>query len=137
MVNGQVYPLAEVQTDLDYVIVPYMLRVEVGNRIRWYAEGGGFGAFLAQGNVVATASGNTRIETNDISDTFKRYDAGFVVGSGVQATFLDDFAVSLGARYQQGLIDIAISPLTQGTSNFTNALDLNIGIGMWLGSGLK
>ncbi|MDP5171822.1 MAG: PorT family protein [Bacteroidia bacterium] len=125
--TGQPIGLADIRTRQDYLIVPYMVRLELGERIRFYLEGGAYGGLLIRAEQIA---GNTgpQFAPIETTETLQRIDYGLLGGTGIVINVFDNFCGTIGARYNHGLYNIS-----KGADVVNNAtLDLRIGIGVWL-----
>ncbi len=129
--QGNTFNLTDVRFRQDYLVVPLLLRVELGDRIRFYGEAGPYGGALLQ------AVEEPRVEMGALpskttTSNYLRVDAGAALGAGIQMTFMDNFCVTLGGRYSHGLLSIVKKQSTNDPSVLNAALDLRLGVGFWL-----
>lgn len=96
--------------DLDYIEVPLMLVINFTERFN--IQAGPYAAFLVRGKA-NNESDVTLFNFEDDLDTgdFNTFEAGIAIGAGI-----DFKAISIGARYSQGLTEVAKERDFLGTS---------------------
>lgn len=130
-INGQIIGMADLSRKLDYVVVPYLLRLETGDRLRFYAELGPYAAFLFRGEE-ASAIQSASLPPRDVTDQFRRLDGGAIAGTGIGFSLMDNFFGTVGVRYAMGLINTNASQAAGAVPLKTAAFDTRFGFGVWL-----
>lgn len=130
-INGTLIGSVDYARKLDYLVVPYLLRLEVGDRLRFYSELGVFGAFMYRAEGSSTSAG-TSTPPMDITSQFKRLDGGAIAGTGIGFSLLDNFFGTVGVRYSMGLLNTNASQAAGNIPMKTAALDARFGFGVWL-----
>ncbi|AHG92921.1 Outer membrane protein beta-barrel domain protein (plasmid) [Gemmatirosa kalamazoonensis] len=124
IVNSPAGPIPSTfTTNVDYVEVPVLARVEVAStgRVAPYLIGGP--AVALRGVCDTEERGVVEIgRSTDCGDTVRRFDAGMVLGAGVAIGRIGAGALDVGARYDVGLVRIV-----PGTSERNRALSLTAG----------
>ncbi len=129
--NGQLIGTADISRRLDYAVVPYLLRLEAGDRLRFYAELGPYAAFLFRGEELS-ALGSASSPPRDVTGEFKRLDGGAIVGTGIGFSLMDNFFGTVGVRYAMGFLNTNASQAAGAVPYKTAAFDARFGFGVWL-----
>lgn len=129
--SGQVIGLGNISRSLDYIVVPYLLRMEAGDRLRFYVELGPYGAFLFRAEE-ASALGSASLPPTDVTDQFRRLDGGAIAGTGIGFSLMDNFFGTVGVRYAMGFINTNASQAAGAVPIKTAAFDARFGFGVWL-----
>lgn len=124
---GQPIGLADETGLFDYLIVPYLLRYEAGDRVRLYIEAGPYAGFLYRAE-----SKMFNEPPMDITSSFKRYDVGASAGVGFGFSLGENFFGTVGARYSIGFIDIRENTSRGVGPVKTSVVDGRFGFGYWL-----
>ena len=109
--NNSMY-LADTRIDLDYLLVPLLLKVKLGGPLSVYFNTGPYFSMLLNASVSGTAylssinlNGYSYSKTNvfdRIESYFKPMDAGWVYGLGCKIPFSQKFALDVEVRYEKG-----------------------------------
>lgn len=129
--NGQLLGIADISRRLDYAVVPYLLRLEAGDRLRFYAELGPYAAFLFRGEELS-ALGSASSPPTDVTGEFKRLDGGAIAGTGIGFSLMDNFFGTVGVRYAMGFLNTNASQAAGAVPLKTAAFDARFGFGVWL-----
>lgn len=124
---GQPIGFADETGIFDYLIVPYLLRYEAGDRMRVYIEAGPYAGFLYRAE-----SKVFNEPPMDITSSFKRYDVGASAGIGFGFSLGENFFGTVGARYSIGFVDIRENSSSGVGPVKTSAVDGRFGFGYWL-----
>lgn len=130
-INGQLIGLADISRKLDYAVVPYLLRLEVGDRLRFYGELGPYAAFLFRAEE-GSAVGSSTLSPRDVTGEFRRLDGGAIAGTGIGFSLMDNFFGTVGVRYAMGFINTNASQAAGAVPIKTAAFDARFGFGVWL-----
>lgn len=129
--NGQILTMASIRSRLDYGVVPALLRLEFGDRARFYLQAGPYAAVLVQALQFPQGTAS-RYNPRDVTAQYRRLDYGFATGIGANVTLHDNFVLNVETRYSQGFADIQ-ADTAPGAAAIQNAgLDLRLGLGFWL-----
>jgi|GEM_PF-689326 len=108
------YPLykAETRVDLDYAILPLLLKIRLGTSFRVYLEGGLYAGFNLNARVTGNAETESfyesgyskqRIEVyDDIEGQIKNFEVGWMCGTGIEVPLWSGYYLNLGADYSTG-----------------------------------
>jgi len=108
-----------VHSNLDYLIIPVLIRFNFGNHVRFYANIGPYLGFLLQAKTVINIP-----EQQKITDTKEggQIDFGISAGLGMAIPIQDKFSLTFEARNNLGLL-----PVFKGGKLKTNAIDFLVG----------
>ena len=113
----------EVKTNLTYIDIPVLAKVTFGEVINVHV--GPYASYLIGAN--ASTDGDLASGSEDLNrDNFKAWDYGLAAGLGV-----DLEAVTIGARYNLGLVNVAKSTVAEGVLNNSknSVLQLYVAVG--------
>lgn len=105
---------SEQNVELDYVTIPVVARLTLGQKIAFFIEGGLYSSALA--------NANTQIGAFDIfgffyNTAFHRFDAGGLLNAGIGIPIMQKFTLSLEARNSMGFIPANNGPIpTDGSA---------------------
>lgn len=118
---------ATIEYRADYIQVPLLIKVRVipAGPVRPIVYAGGYGSYLLKAKGVMTSP--TASDSEDITDTFQRYDYGVVGGAGLEFK-LPGIMLSLEGRYNYGLANILKNP-EAGDSAKNRSMMVLVGIG--------
>jgi hypothetical protein len=113
-------------TDLDYAVIPLMLKIGTGTRTRVYVTGGAYLGIKLNARVTGTAGYETsslygynrnRIDVyDDIQGIVKNTDWGWITGAGVEVPLTNGKKLDLGVQYASGKENILENDGDYGTS---------------------
>jgi hypothetical protein len=106
----------------DYITIPLLLKLQTGNKVNFYVEGGGFIGFLLDGKFVTTGDTITK-QTENMTKLNNKDDLGISFGLGFNIKINKNKLLTFGLRNNLGLVSIANTPVyDDGTikSNSTN-----------------
>jgi len=130
------YPLyqAETRVDLDYVILPLLLKIRMGTVTRAYLEGGLYAGFNLNARVTGKAETESiseygysrrRIDVyDDIEGQVKNFELGWMWGAGVEIPMGNGHYLDLGIRYSLGMHKLLEN--TESGANFLSDSDETI-----------
>ena len=113
----------EVKTNLTYIDIPILAKVTIGEVINVHV--GPYASYLIGAN--ASTDGDLASGSKDLNrDNFKSWDYGLAAGLGV-----DLEAVTIGARYNLGLVNVAKSTAAEGVldNSKNSAIQLYVAVG--------
>ncbi|MEN6560077.1 MAG: porin family protein [Acidobacteriota bacterium] len=121
------YSGATIEYRADYIQVPLLLKVRVipAGPVRPIVYAGGYGSYLLKAKGIMTSP--TASDSEDITDTFQRYDYGVVGGAGLEFK-LPGIMLSLEGRYNYGLANIIKDP-GESDSAKNRSMMVLVGIG--------
>jgi opacity protein-like surface antigen len=108
------WPLYKVDTrvDLDYAVIPLLLKIRIGSGIKAYFSGGPYLGIKLNARVTGTAEiedfseyGYARSDLevyDDLENLFRNTDAGWMIGTGVEIPFSKGSFLDLGLHYTAG-----------------------------------
>lgn len=105
--DESVSPPVDIKLELKYIEVPVFLHAmtDVSPSVKWYGEAGPVFSFKSACTASGSQGGVTvSMNCSDIG-TFKSYDIGAAVGTGLEIP-VNDQAFLIGARYNFGLVEI-------------------------------
>jgi len=111
--SGNITGQTKLKDNLDYLVVPLLLKVTLGDKINFFANAGPYWAALLQRtevlkDAIVTSTGK-EINEIDLTDDTEKTDFGFSAGVGAAAVFNERIVISLEARSNMGLSNIAPS----------------------------
>jgi hypothetical protein len=100
---------ADTRVDLDYIILPLMVKIKTGSLIKVYLEGGLYAGF----NLNARVTGSAELESywtygyslkrinvyDDIEDKVKDFELGWICGAGIEIPVMHGSYLDLGINY--------------------------------------
>ncbi len=102
-----VSPPVDIKLELKYIEVPVFLRAmtDMSPQVKWYGEAGPMFSFKTACTTSGTQGGVTvSMNCSDVG-TFKSYDVGLAVGTGLEIP-VNEQAFLIGARYNFGLVEV-------------------------------
>lgn len=134
------YKEVSTKTDFDYIVIPFLLNKEFGNKYTFYLNTGPYVGFVLD----AKNHGETWSEYRDygyysldksivyenIEDEIESYDWGWVFGGGVQYPVFDKLKLDIEVRYNFGLKNI-LNELD--SEEFNNDYFNNRSLGFFIG----
>lgn len=120
-----------VKTNLDYVILPLMIKLNLGRESKFFLQAGGYYGYLLHANYTGQ-NGKTYQTREPVLALMNRSDYGVIAGGGIDTPIRPGFGVVLDVRYQYGLKDISSDPLflVKGTPMRNKGLTLSMGFYM-------
>jgi len=120
------YSGAAIQYRFDYIQVPLLLKVRVipAGPVRPVVYAGGYGSYLLKAKGLMTSPSGS--DSEDITDSFQRYDYGVVGGAGLEFK-LPGVMLSVEGRYNYGLANIVKNP-SAGESGKNRSMMALVGI---------
>ena len=110
-IYGNVTGATEASDNLDYLVVPLLLRATFGDKINVFVNAGPYWATLLKRTQVfkdaITLSNGNKIEEIDLTDDTEKTDFGISAGIGISTVFNERIVISLEARNNMGMTDIA------------------------------
>jgi len=104
--------ITDTRVDLDYAVIPMLLKIAVGNRTRVYVTGGTYLGLKLNARVTGTAIyeslsstgyNRTRVDVyDDIEGVIKNTDWGWICGAGVELPLARGNKLELGLHYASG-----------------------------------
>jgi hypothetical protein len=122
--------------NLHYASIPLVCRASFGSRTKFFMNGGGYLAYLAEGQKkmvfpvpIPTSSGlsSVRDKTN-LNNEVKKFDAGILFGLGISIPLGNVVFLSFELRDNFGLYNINESLLKNGHSIATQSTSLLVGV---------
>jgi opacity protein-like surface antigen len=111
--DNQGNPTEAIKTldNIDYLVVPLLLRATFGDKINFFVNAGPYWATLLKRRLVlekaiVLPNGDT-VDEYDTTDDTKKTDFGISAGIGAAAVFNERIAISLEVRDNLGMTDIA------------------------------
>ena len=111
---------------LDYIIIPLLLKVETGNKVSFYIEGGGFIGFLLDARFVTTGDTIAKKTENFTKQNMKN-DLGVSFGLGFNIKIDRNKFLTLGLRNNLGLVSIANTLVYKNGAIKSNSTNLVLG----------
>jgi hypothetical protein len=109
---------AEWLETLDYLTVPLLLRATFGDKINFFVNGGPYWALLLKRKQVLEAAANYPEQEIDLTSQTERTEWGIAIGAGASAVFNERIVISLEARDNIGMEDIAPQSYVLKTRTF-------------------
>jgi len=109
--NGNVTGVVKTFDDLDYLTIPLLLRATFGDKINFFVNAGPYYALLLKRtwvfeDKIILPNGDV-MEDIDLTDDTEKSDFGISGGLGASAVFNERIVISLEARNNLGMTDIA------------------------------
>lgn len=110
--KGGLFENHDMKTSLQYVSLPVYLKFNFTRDPEIYIYGGGYASYLLAAKTKGTYEifiGNDKITESideDISSNLNKFDAGIVVGLGVQGRFNNKMDIFLDFRYTLGFMNL-------------------------------
>lgn len=124
--SGAPIPNANVFVNLNYLNIPLLFGATIGNKRRFYVNGGPFLGYLLKQTFVYR--GETIPKTiEDNTHLHKKLDLGASLGLGFILPFKEKFAYSFEIRNNLGLRNVSKLPLFDNGTVKTNSTNLLIG----------
>ncbi len=107
--KGAVDEAFDINTNLSYLTLPFYIKWGLGDKSRFFLISGVYGSYLLN----AVKKGEKRVDgryvsvNDDLSDSFRSYDAGIVLGGGVMVELNWDFDFFVSVRTGFGIPDIS------------------------------
>ncbi len=115
------------RTDLDYILLPLMVRASFGNGPRFSIGVGPYAGHLMRAR--HTWSGEGLVGgSEDLTANFERWDLGISASVGASFSLVGDLWLSTELRYDKGLNNIGALPVIDDGSIRTNAVALLVGL---------
>lgn len=103
----------------DYLTVPLLLRATFGDKINFFVNAGPYWALLLKRSQELQAAANYSTgQKVDLTDNTEKTDFGISAGAGVSAVFNERIVISLEARDNLGMTDIAPQTYVLKTRTF-------------------
>ena len=120
-----------VKTNLDYLVIPLLLRVNLGQSSKFYFQAGGYYGYLLHANYTGY-KGSDYVTREPVRDLLLSSDYGVIAGGGIETPIRPGLGVILDVRYQYGLRDISTNPLfsVNGVPMRNKGLSLSMGFYM-------
>lgn len=116
----------------NYMTIPLLVKASFGKKVCFFVEGGGFASYLINASSHASGSSVNDPKT-DITSNYKRADAGLAFGLGVTLPVTEKINISLEARDNVGLLNIADFQMSNNDAIKTNSTNFLVSIGYKLG----
>lgn len=113
LVDDSVY---DVQTNLDYLVIPLYLKVKLGGANKFYFQAGGYYGYLMKARYSGMRFGEM-LEKEDVLPGFARHDYGLVFGGGIETPVRRELSLLLDVKYNLGMTDINVDPTIIGHSD--------------------
>jgi len=110
--NGQPNGTIFDSKQLNYLVVPILLRYEFGNTCKLFVNGGPYFGYLVQATGIIKSDDPLLSEnsTHDVTSTTNRFDMGLSAGVGLDAPLSSRLVLSFEACANLGLPIFAINP---------------------------
>jgi hypothetical protein len=120
---------SHLESRFEYIQAPVLLKLSIvpAGPVRPFLCGGGYGSYLIKASGITWINDVIEGDPLDLTDTYKKYDYGFVGGAGL-AIKLPGISVSLEGRYNYGLMNLYIDPAA-GESIKNRSIMVLLGIG--------
>ncbi len=113
----------------DYITIPLLLKLQMGNKISFYIEGGGFIGFLLDGKFVTTGDTISR-HTENMTILNNKKDLGISFGVGFNIKINGNKLLTFGLRDNLGLVSISNTPVFNDGTIKSNSTNLVLGYKM-------
>lgn len=120
-----------VKTNLDYLTVPLLVRLNLGRTSKFYLQLGGYYGYLVHANFTGRRLGEM-VKREPIRDGLLHNDFGAVVGGGIETPIRPGLGVLLDVKYQYGLTDINRDNLIIGNSKPMKNKGLSMSMGFYI-----
>lgn len=118
--NGQSAGFAEFGVNLDYLVVPLLLRANFGDKLRFFINGGPYIGYLIKQQYILMLPNSPRITDANLE---KKFDLGISGGIGCSYPLNDLLSISVEARNNLALVSYADAGKIK-----TNSINFNLGI---------
>lgn len=118
-VNGTSLSEGEYQSNLDYLVIPVMLRASFGEKARLIVSAGPYIGYLLSARDAFKGEGY--IPSGTTKDNFNEWDMGISASLGWSIPLNEKLALQAEVRYDKGLTNISAIPVVGGGSIRTNA----------------
>jgi hypothetical protein len=125
-----------VHNNLNYLTLPVLARLSLGNRMKFFINAGPYIGFLMKQTYVHEAYQAIPEQKYDGTKTYQTIDLGLSGGLGFTIPFSDSFIISLEARNNLGLYNVSKSPIISEGEFFTNSTNLLLGFAYQFGKAL-
>ncbi|HPE99968.1 MAG TPA: porin family protein [Bacteroidales bacterium] len=116
----------DAKNNLNYIVLPVLGQLSLGNRIVFTIHAGAFAGYLIRNNHIMPAFETYAEQKINNTASHKRFDIGLAGGFGCQFPLKENFSIFMDARVNAGIFDIQKSPLTGPV--YTNSLNVTLGI---------
>lgn len=130
--NGNVIAESKTYYNYNYITIPFLLRVSLGNTARIFINAGPYvGALLNHSVVIRT---NTRKYVDDNTENADNMDMGLAAGMGVSIPVKEKFLLNLEVRHNRGYFNVMMpEPDWPNFAMMTNATNCIVGVAYKLG----
>jgi len=118
-------------TNFDYIILPVLFRINIGNQIKFFVNVGPYFGLLLQEKEIGKVPGKDKITV--LRYWNKQFDMGMSLGIGVLFPIISRYAISLEYRDNLGLINISKLPVYNNGTIKTNSINLLLGFAIKIG----
>jgi len=125
---------AEYRNELDYLMIPLLMRASFGERSRLVLSLGPYAGYLLEARDSFQSEGE--VLSDATSDDLNKWDAGLSAGLGYSMPLSGKLTLQAEMRYDKGLTDISALPVVDDGSIRTNAVCLLVGCGYRFGTPL-
>jgi hypothetical protein len=114
--------------NFDYIILPLMARVTIGNKPIFFVNAGPYLGFLLRQTDLLESSSLQHGSSTDYTETYKRLDMGISAGIGAGLPITERAMLTMEVRHNLGLYNISDVPVYNGGTVKTKSTNLLIGI---------
>ncbi len=116
---GKIVGTGKTHSNLDYLVIPLLVRLNVGDQVKFFANIGPYFGLLLQAKTIVNIPEEPKIKS---SMKGGEVDVGVTVGAGISIPIQDRFALTFEARNNLGFL-----PVFKGGKLKTNSTNLLIG----------
>jgi len=96
----------------DYLTIPVLARATFGKKVRFFVNAGPyFSVLLRTAGILGGSTGIIPQEIVNATSTFKPFDFGISAGAGIEIPIIERFGITVEARNNVGLINVADKPI--------------------------
>lgn len=132
--NGSIFFEGKSISEFNYITLPIMARITLGNRLKFFGDFGGFIGVLINNKQKYRGEGYQFPDTDNTSN-MSRIDGGITVGVGGGYQINEKLLLHLNVRNNLGLANMSKLPVVGNGMIATNVTNFLVGLDYCFGSG--